>query len=188
MQHELLKEVAKIIAQKAQKFPLEQTPFVDFNVRAYMRNDKFVIEGGNISIGYAEFSDDMDVAKTETIIIGTCQITQLKGCNGVAVVSNLKIDEEHRNKGLATYLIDLVNLVCNTISYNYIICTTKEDNMAMRSVLAKNEYKELFEFKNAKTDNEVVFLALNLTKYNNFIFDNNTKRSVFVSINSNELQ
>lgn len=179
-----IEEVAKFIAQKAQDFPLDELPFVNWRVNVSSKNDKIILEGGVIIIGYMIQNDDSD--KKESVIVGQCLISPLKGCNGVAIVSSLKIEEEYRNKGLATYLIDLVNVICNKISYSYIICTTKEENMAMRSALAKNQYKELFEFNNRKTENDIVFVARNLSDYNNIVSYNIKKRSVIIAINSSE--
>ena len=186
MKHEKVKQVAEFIAQKAQDFPLDYTPCVNWQVHFVKKNEEIQISGGTLQIGYIKFKNE--ISEDKPIFIGQCTITQLKGCNGVAVMSNLKIDSEIWNKGIGTYLVNLANIVCSKISYNYIICTTKEDNMAMRSVLAKNQYKELFEFNNLKTNNDVVFCAKSLSEHENDIFENKFKRSVIVSIDSYEIQ
>jgi hypothetical protein len=186
MSHEKVKKVAEYIAQKAQDFPLDYTPCINWQVHIVKKNDEIELQGGFISIGYVELQEDL--SESTPIFVGKCLISPLKGCNGVAVMSNLKIDTEHRNKGLGTFIVELANIVCNKISYNYCICTTKEENMAMRSVLAKNQYKELFEFNNLKTDNDIVFCAKSLSEYQNLVIENKAKRSVLVSIDTFEIK
>jgi hypothetical protein len=87
-----------------------------------------------------------------------------------------------------TFLQCCKSSACQEMFSKYCICTTKEENMAMRSVLAKNQYKEIFEFNNLKTDNDIVFCAKSLSEYQNLVIENKAKRSVLVSIDTFEIK
>lgn len=92
---------------------------------------------------------------SEFNLVAQFKIAPLEGCNGVAILTKLKIAEPYRGKGLAKQILEYAQKVAAEMRYAALICTVKEDNEPMIRTLTRLEFKKNFDFLNYNTGNAI---------------------------------
>lgn len=85
------------------------------------------------------------------------QMTELKGCCGVAVSFHEETNFMKRNAGIATKAETVRQLIAKSLGYSTLICTITEQNEINQKVKKSAGYNKLYQFNNSRTGNEVIF-------------------------------
>lgn len=89
-------------------------------------------------------------------------LLQLPGCCGVALSTGAIVFGPHRNKGLGTILNELRKDISREAGYTVLMCTDVMHNEPQRKILQKNGWKDVFEFVNRRTGNQVAISVVEL--------------------------
>lgn len=96
--------------------------------------------------------------------IAEFKLTPLKGCRGVAISHGVAISEKYRGKGLGQFLNFWRRVQAMLNHYTVVVCTTVHDNAPQNHILNKNGWRQLGNFYNSRTENEVLVWAFNLNE------------------------
>lgn len=96
---------------------------------------------------------------------GSCEISDLPGCDQIAVSHSAFILPELRHKGYGSYnhLARLHRM--HDMHYDLALCTTRADNLPQIRILAKNGWKRLYSFNSKKTGSHVILWVRDLSSY-----------------------
>ena len=95
-------------------------------------------------------------------IVASMRLYQLPGCCGVAVSSGSTVVEKYRRKGLNTILNKFRMELAKHMGYTVLLCSDLHSNEASKKTLAKNGWKDIYQFKNKRTNNVIDIAAINL--------------------------
>lgn len=96
-------------------------------------------------------------------IVSNMRLYQLPGCCGVAVSSASMVYVPYRQKGLNTILNKFRIELAKHMKYSVLMCSDLAGNIPSKKTLAKNGWKDIFQFKNQRTNNVVDISVINLT-------------------------
>lgn len=83
------------------------------------------------------------------------RLYQLPGCCGVCVSSGANIAERFRGKKLNIILNKFRMDLARHMGYSSMLCSDVTTNIATKKTLQKNGWKDVFQFKNNRTNNTV---------------------------------
>ena len=104
------------------------------------------------------------IHKKENKIISDFRIYQLPHCCAYAVSCSAYTYHEYRNKGIGTILNLFRQEFCYLMGYTSLLCTDIEENVSQRSILAKNNWKDIHSLTNRRTRNKVFLSVVELKK------------------------
>lgn len=88
----------------------------------------------------------------------------MPGCCGMVVSTAASVFSDFRKKGLGTFL-NLVRVdIAKRMEYGALMCTDIEKNTPQRKILEKNEWKEIYSFRNPRTNNTVIVSCVDLNE------------------------
>lgn len=91
--------------------------------------------------------------KADGRIVSTFELYQMPHCCGICVSTASNVITPFQKLGIATYLNQFRQDVARIMGYTIIFCTDCEKNTAQKKVLAKNEWMDIYQFKNKRTGN-----------------------------------
>jgi RimJ/RimL family protein N-acetyltransferase len=95
---------------------------------------------------------------------GYCELNDFPGNSQIVVSNHAFIYPKYRGKGHGTENhIKRVDRA-KDLGYDYMICTVRKNNVAELAILKKEGWKELDEFKNTNTGNDVLIYGKIITK------------------------
>lgn len=111
---------------------------------------------------------------------GSCEISDLPGCDQIGVSHSAFILPEYRHKGWGSvnHLARLYRM--SDMHYDAALCTTKSDNIPQIRILAKNGWKRLYTFHSRKTGSSVILWLRDLSNLQ--IIDDETKKRTLKSL------
>lgn len=80
---------------------------------------------------------------------------QLPGCCGVAVSSGVHVSYLCRNRGINTILNKFRIELAKHMGYSVLMCSDIDSNEPSKRTLARNGWKDIYHFKNRRTNNTV---------------------------------
>lgn len=86
---------------------------------------------------------------------GFYELNPFPGCNQIIVSNHSFIAKERRGKGLGDQVHKERLAYIETLGYDYVICTVKEENIPQIKILEKNNWRHLDTFTNRETENTV---------------------------------
>lgn len=89
-------------------------------------------------------------------VIASFKLYRMPHCCGILVSCDSYVYPAFQFRGLGTLLNNLRQDIGKYLGYSLILCTDKENNYSQRTVLKKNEWKDIFDFHNRKSGNKVV--------------------------------
>lgn len=98
----------------------------------------------------------------EKTLISTFSLSTLHGCCGVLVFYNAYVNPKFRGNGVGSELNKIALRIGKSLNYGSIICTDVINNEYQEKILKKNNWKNLFNFKNPNTNNSVNINCFNL--------------------------
>jgi ribosomal protein S18 acetylase RimI-like enzyme len=113
----------------------------DFMLEPNMSVNAYMMNPDTLEIGYA---------------ISTSTLVQLPGCCGICVSTGAFVKEDLRGMGIGTIMATLRLEVAKAYGFTAMLCTDVAKNGPQQGVLNKHGYEKVFEFKNSRTDNDVL--------------------------------
>lgn len=95
-------------------------------------------------------------------LISRFSLRELPNCCGVIVSSGVFVNYPYRKKGVGTLLHQLRIEIAIALGYSTMLCSDVLHNTAQRKILKKNGWKDVYQFRNIRSANEVVLSILNL--------------------------
>lgn len=89
-------------------------------------------------------------------VVGHYELTSLPGCNQIVISHHAFINPEFRGKGLGHKTHAKRLDIIRNLGYDYALCTTAASNVPQRKILEAAGWKQLDQFKNSETNNEVI--------------------------------
>ncbi len=117
-------------------------------------------EGGQL-VGINSF--EIEIKTLSNKYVSFSKLCQLPGCCGVCVSFNSRVIASFNNKGIGSILNKFRIDLTRELGYGLLLCTDVSSNIKQAKILAKNNWKEIFEFKNPRTGNKVKIHVYNLT-------------------------
>lgn len=98
---------------------------------------------------------------SEKSTIGYFYLEQLPGCCGVIVLFNMSVGALTR-LGIGTLLNELAKEIAKVHGYTVMLATDKHVNIPQRKILAKNNWKDIHQFRNKRTENVIDISVVDL--------------------------
>lgn len=114
--------------------------------------------------GYITDAQFLAVRASTQRSIAYFRLNQLHGCCGVLVSNGASVVESFQNKGVGTVLAKLRIDLAKHFGYTTLLCTDIMTNEPQRKILAKLGWKDVHDFKNSRTNNQVAISILDLSK------------------------
>jgi len=86
----------------------------------------------------------------------------MPGCHAICISHAVEVFEPYRNKGVGSTLEELRYEVCKTMNIATIICTVVSTNSVQIRIMEKKLWQRMFELKNPKNNNTVLFFKKDL--------------------------
>lgn len=144
--------------------------------KAVMNNVDFSeISGNGISFSVYEVKEAPETLAAKKTLnipfnlgyyIASFKLIQLPGCCGICVSTGNYIHEAYRGKKLNNLLNQFRIAVAEHCGYTVLLCTDKATNASQKATLARNGWKDIYQFKNNKTQNlvDISVVQLNPTQ------------------------
>lgn len=97
------------------------------------------------------------------VTVAFFKLVGLPGCCGVCVSCGAGVYEPLK-KGLGTLLNEMRIVMAKKGGFGVLLCTDRELNTPQRKILAKNGWKDVFQFKNPRSQNVVNISVKDLTR------------------------
>lgn len=97
-----------------------------------------------------------------TFHLASWELYQMPHCCGICVSCAADVHPTFRNKRIGTVLNGLRQDIAKALNYSLLFCTDKENNPPMTKLLATNQWKRLYTFRNRKTGNNVNLSCIDL--------------------------
>lgn len=94
--------------------------------------------------------------------ISQFSLRELPNCCGVIVSSGVYVNYPYRGRGAGTLLHQLRIEIAKALEYSTMLCSDVLHNTVQRKILRKNGWKDVYQFRNIRSGNEVVLSVLNL--------------------------
>lgn len=91
----------------------------------------------------------------KTIKVASFELYSMPRCCGILLSCNATVSEGYRNKGLGSLLNKMRKEISTNLGYTILLCTDRSQNEPQRKVLQKNEWEDIYKFKNKRTGNDV---------------------------------
>lgn len=83
-------------------------------------------------------------------------LTEMPGCCGIIISHDTYIDTKYRNQGIGQYLMSVKEMIAKAFNYGEMTATVLSNNVVERHILEKNGWVLKNDFKNPKTNNDVL--------------------------------
>lgn len=124
---------------------------LDVLPRFYMHDFLFYLKTNN---SVSQYRDDKNAAYF--------RLYQLPGCCGVCVSSGAHIAQKFRGKGLNVILNKFRMELAKHMGYSSMLCSDIASNEPSKKTLKKNGWKDVFQFKNKRTNNIIDISVISL--------------------------
>jgi len=125
---------------------------LDSLVRGYYEDCLFKVKSNKLP---GDSYDDFEIAQF--------RLFQLPGCCGVCVPSGAWTSAKYRKKGINTLLNKFRIELARHMGYTILLCTDTNANVPSKKTLAKNGWKDIYQFKNKRSNNIVDISFIDLT-------------------------
>lgn len=96
------------------------------------------------------------LSETKPIVpIARFQLIEFPGCCAFMVSYHSNISDDYRGKGLGLLLNSMRMDIARFLGYSALLCTDLNDNIPQRKILAKNDWKDIFNIVNQRTRNNI---------------------------------
>jgi retron-type reverse transcriptase len=156
----LIKQYKKIVADIL-KINIEHIEFRINNIatdyKLKTEDPKNGWELGVYSLIHTNISDSSD-AQT----IASWYLWKLPHCCAYAVLGNATVWSPYKQKGIGTVLNAFQQEIAKQLGYTSLLCTDVRNNTPQRQILKKNEWEDIHELVNYRTNNTVILSVKNL--------------------------
>lgn len=125
-----------LLANINPNFKIKYTPFFDKNM---------CINGGKFRV----------IDNTNNLLVTYFVLSQMRGCNGVCISSNVVVEEEYRGNGLGTKFNYFREVLAKKMNYSLMLCTVVDGNEKQEKIMNKQGWTICTKFLNLKTKNTV---------------------------------
>jgi GNAT superfamily N-acetyltransferase len=94
--------------------------------------------------------------------ISDFKLIAMPHCNGMCISVGSYVDEKFRGKGIGTRLNQFRQDLAKHIGYSVLICTDDSSNEPQKKLLKKNNWQDIFRFKNQISKNMIDISVKNL--------------------------
>jgi hypothetical protein len=116
----------------------------------------------NWSHGAYEVRLEGDIPDSRSSVVGSFKLYQLPHCCGVLVSCNAFVSERLRGMRIGTTLNTMRQDIGRSLGYTIMICTDLAKNTPQCKLLATNGWKNILEFKNKRTGNQLYLAYIGL--------------------------
>lgn len=95
-------------------------------------------------------------------VAATFALLPMPGCCGICISTGAYVCSDLRGRGLGTILNTIRIEIARYMGYTVLLCTDVESNKAQRAILAKNGWKDIYQFVNKRTKNTVNISVIDL--------------------------
>ena len=89
---------------------------------------------------------------------------KLPGCCGICLSTNAFVMPSLRGRGLGLILAKLRIAIAKESGYTVLMCTDVDTNVPQRKIMSRLGWKDIYQFNNLRTGNDVNISVLDLTK------------------------
>lgn len=95
------------------------------------------------------------VVLNEKSTLGYFYLEQLPGCCGVIVLNTMQVCHGYTHLGIGLLLNELAKEIAKVHGYTVMLATDKHNNLPQRRILMKNNWVDVHQFVNKRTENTV---------------------------------
>jgi hypothetical protein len=89
---------------------------------------------------------------------------QLPGCCGICLSTKAYVSYSLQGRGLGLILAKLRIAIAKEAGYTVLMCTDVDTNVPQRKIMSRLGWKDIYQFNNLRTGNDVNISVLDLTK------------------------
>lgn len=105
-----------------------------------------------------KFNNDIEYQKINicsTVFISSFLLYEMPHCCGILLSCGSFVEPSYRKKNLGSILNNFRIDLGKYLDYSLILCTDKIRNLPQRKILENNKWKDIYSFKNKRTDNDL---------------------------------
>lgn len=94
--------------------------------------------------------------------IATFILNSFPYCNGICILNNVHVEEYIRSQGIGKAIVEETIKIAKSLNYSNLIATVCNNNEPMIKIMRSVGFKEINQFKNQKTNNDIIMFSINI--------------------------